>query len=515
MGKKNTNSITENERGGKSKAIWNDDLVAIYCEICVKEVAKGNRHGTHFDKIGWVNVVKVLKEITGRDYDKKQLKNKWDPAKKTVDAPPEWWQSKIETNVEYQKFRDVGISPDMMDMYDKMFNGSTAVGNCVMIPSSTILPEEMVEDSEYDKQTVDRENEEASHGNQDKGKKRTNDESEINKGVTRGSKGKKGKLGGAAKLSKQIDRLVEVVESKSTATSVHRSSQGTSIAEVMEVVATLPGAEKGQGIRNRNAQERFQRSGETVSRSTPQEILSDSRYMPYFKDCIGAIDGVHIQASISPCDQVPYIGRKGIPTQNVMAICNFDMQFTFAFTQIITVYYIIIIYILYFIFSGKYYLVDAGYPQMKDFLGPYKGERYHIPHFRRCEEPTGHKEIFNHAHSSLWSIIERTFGKVKIVIVTMAIHNYIRRYAQRDRDFDESTNYSSEEINEEMEVNTHEEDGPGRREMEILRNSIAQSLMNGGYFFHQRCACHIINLIVLVGSKQVIDQIDRIRDAIS
>ncbi|KAK3211383.1 hypothetical protein Dsin_016089 [Dipteronia sinensis] len=70
--------------------------------------------------------------------------------------------------------------------------------------------------------------------------------------------------------------------------------------------------------------------------------------------------------------------------------------------------------------------------------------------------------------------------QVKIVITTMTLHNYIRRYAQRDRDFDESANYSSEEINEEMEVNTHEEGGPGRRKMEILRNSIAQSLMSAG-----------------------------------
>ena len=54
--------------------------------------------------------------------------------------------------------------------------------------------------------------------------------------------------------------------------------------------------------------------------------------------------------------------------------------------------------------------MDAGYPQMKGFLGPYKGERYHLPHSHRGEEPTGHKEIFNHAHSSLRSIIERTFG---------------------------------------------------------------------------------------------------------
>ncbi|KAK2645992.1 hypothetical protein Ddye_021187 [Dipteronia dyeriana] len=38
---------------------------------------------------------------------------------------------------------------------------------------------------------------------------------------------------------------------------------------------------------------------------------------------------------------------------------------------------------------------------------------------------------------------------------------------------------------------------------------------DGGYFFHQRCACHIINLVVHASLKQVSDQIDRIRDAIS
>ena len=63
-----------------------------------------------------------------------------------------------------------------------------------------------------------------------------------------GSKGNKGKLGGAAKLSKQIDRLVEVVESRSTGMSMRRTLLGTSIPEVMEDVSTLPRAEKGSKL---------------------------------------------------------------------------------------------------------------------------------------------------------------------------------------------------------------------------------------------------------------------------
>ncbi|XP_050117710.1 uncharacterized protein LOC126595469 [Malus sylvestris] len=85
----------------------------------------------------------------------------------------------------------------------------------------------------------------------------------------------------------------------------------------------------GHGVKNRLAQERFQHSGEIVSRyfgvmldivckmaidiikpmdsefrGIPQEIRRDTRYMPYFKDCIGAINGVHVEASIPPPDQV-------------------------------------------------------------------------------------------------------------------------------------------------------------------------------------------------------------------
>ncbi|KAG4920836.1 hypothetical protein JHK82_049774 [Glycine max] len=104
----------------------------------------------------------------------------------------------------------------------------------------------------------------------------------------------------------------------------------------------------------RNCEERFQHSGETISRhfhnvleavcmfakdiikpvdpsfrDTPDEILKDARYRPYFRDCIGAIDGTHIRVCVPSHLQGVYIGRKGYTTTNVMVVCDFSMCFTF------------------------------------------------------------------------------------------------------------------------------------------------------------------------------------------
>jgi hypothetical protein len=60
--------------------------------------------------------------------------------------------------------------------------------------------------------------------------------------------------------------------------------------------------------------------------------------------------------------------------------------------------------------AGKYYLVDAGYPHMKGYMGLYKGQWYHLPNFCRGSQSRGMHEIFNHAYSSLKYTIKRTFG---------------------------------------------------------------------------------------------------------
>ena len=107
------------------------------------------------------------------------------------------------------------------------------------------------------------------------------------------------------------------------------------------------------------------------------------------------------------------------------------------------------------IFVGKYYLVDSGYPNRDGYLAPYKGHTYHIPEFCRGGQPRGKYEVYNHAHSSLKNVIERSFGVLKekwrilkavpsfslraqkkIIIACISLHNYIRDSKLRDEEFD-------------------------------------------------------------------------------
>jgi hypothetical protein len=64
--------------------------------------------------------------------------------------------------------------------------------------------------------------------------------------------------------------------------------------------------------------------------TTHTRISSDSRMMPYFKDCIGALDDTHISATPPPKDLIRFIGRSGKPTQNVIVVVDFDLRFTYA-----------------------------------------------------------------------------------------------------------------------------------------------------------------------------------------
>jgi hypothetical protein len=62
---------------------------------------------------------------------------------------------------------------------------------------------------------------------------------------------------------------------------------------------------------------------------TPHPKLLSYRFAPHFNNCIGAIDGTRIPVVVPSSKVVQHLGQHGYPPQNVLAIYDFDMRFTF------------------------------------------------------------------------------------------------------------------------------------------------------------------------------------------
>ncbi|XP_022891788.1 uncharacterized protein LOC111406631 [Olea europaea var. sylvestris] len=151
---------------------------------------------------------------------------------------------------------------------------------------------------------------------------------------------------------------------------------------------------------------------------------------PLFENCIGAIDRTHVQAILPRDERVNFIGRKGIPTQNVLAACDFNLCFTFVhagWTRTTHDSRMLArsIHSPEIDFphpaQGKFYLVDSGFAHRPGYMAPYKGSDilYHFQQFYDGE--TGRRrnfrnarERFNFRHLSCRNVIERAFGVWKV-----------------------------------------------------------------------------------------------------
>ncbi|KAH6761612.1 hypothetical protein C2S52_019045 [Perilla frutescens var. hirtella] len=66
-----------------------------------------------------------------------------------------------------------------------------------------------------------------------------------------------------------------------------------------------------------------------TSTGIPAKIKESTRFMPFLKDCIGAIDGTHISAMVTGREVSSFRNRHGMQSQNVLGACNFDLQFIY------------------------------------------------------------------------------------------------------------------------------------------------------------------------------------------
>jgi hypothetical protein len=174
-------------------------------------------------------------------------------------------------------------------------------------------------------------------------------------------------------------------------------------------------------------------------RTTPLSsyISGNPKFHPFFKDAIGAMDGTHFISSGSAEEQALARDRKGLVTQNCLAGCDFDHNFTYLSTgwegsvSDSTMYFDSRTTDLK-IQPGKYYLADAGFPLANALLTPYRGVRYHLAEWGRADlrylifsskyvyiiysyifSPKNPQELFNLRHASACNIVERIFGILK------------------------------------------------------------------------------------------------------
>lgn len=259
----------------------------------------------------------------------------------------------------------------------------------------------------------------------------------------------------------------------------------------------------GHNLRTRAVQELFKYSGETISRhfnnvlnaivaisldffqppgpEIPPEILEDPRFFPYFRDCVGAVDGIHIPVMVGVDEQGPFRNKNGLLSQNVLAACSFDLKFHYVLagwegsaSDLQVLNSAITRRNRMPVPEGKYYLVDDNFANMPSFIAPYQGVPYRSQEFPSGFQPQDSRELFNQRHSLLHKTTDRIFGalkerfpilmsappyplqtQVKLVVATCAIHNFIRKENPDDllfRTYEQETALEMEESSHPLEA---------------------------------------------------------------
>ena len=238
----------------------------------------------------------------------------------------------------------------------------------------------------------------------------------------------------------------------------------------------------------------------TAKTPLASRIATDKKYKTFFTDCVGALDGTHINV---PADQARYRNRKGYLSQNVLAVCNFDMKFTYVLAgwegsaHDGAVYRDARFSKGFITPPGKYWLGDAGYANTDTVLVPYRGTRYHLKEQRLAgKKPENSKELFNLRHASLRNVVERIFGVLKrkyqifgtpseysidtqtrIILACCILHNYVRLVegdkADRWLDTESRRDDAMKDIQPAV---SYPDDATSSKKMDKFRDDIAEAM---------------------------------------
>ncbi|XP_059446609.1 uncharacterized protein LOC132178175 [Corylus avellana] len=94
------------------KVVWTEKLLEDYLDICITEIHAGKETG-----LGW------------------------DPVKKTIDAPNDWWEKKLQEVPKATKFRTTGLAYAMKVKI--LFRDITATREGSWVPSIGLVPNDI------------------------------------------------------------------------------------------------------------------------------------------------------------------------------------------------------------------------------------------------------------------------------------------------------------------------------------------------------------------------------------
>ena len=118
-------------------------------------------------------------------------------------------------------------------------------------------------------------------------------------------------------------------------------------------------------------------------------ILNNPKLYPFLQHVLGALDGTHIHSFTSAADRHASRDRKGMITQNCLAVCSFSFQFLYIISGFEGSIADATMYMQsrlmdFTIPAGKFYLADAGFALCDTLLVPYRGVRYHLAEWGRA-----------------------------------------------------------------------------------------------------------------------------------
>lgn len=245
----------------KLKINWDEKITELYIKICVQEVRNGNRPTTHLNKKGWDNLHDKLKNLANKDFDKKQLKNKWDSLKKdwqiwrkligketglgwnamkrTVDATDEWWDAKLKEIPSATKFREKGLL--FAEELEIIFGDVVATGEQAWAPSSGSLPEFLDEGNQcLEKDNLNVEGSEDSVEMIDKRKSQMSGKGIAFMGCSSSSHTIKKKQSSSNSLSKSLERISGIVESVNSKLENHNMKDCLDVIKAVGIEQNTP-----------------------------------------------------------------------------------------------------------------------------------------------------------------------------------------------------------------------------------------------------------------------------------